>query len=447
MERYRFIRVQLQVVQGRQGPHVCHAASRHNSLFKGGSGGCKSVLCPLLSFLKLRFGWGAHLDYGYTAGELCNPLVELFLVILRGGLFELDLNLVHPGLDHVCVAAAVDNSGLVLGGLHAAGPAQVGDCGQVQLAALLLGDDLAAGQDGKVFQHRLAAVAESGSLYGQTVDDAAHFVHHQHGQCLAFDVLTDDHQVFGNLEHLFQQRHQFGGGGNLLVGNQNVGVFDGGVHALRVGDKVRADVAPVESHAVDELGLGLGPLAFFDGYYAVPAHLFHHFRQSFTNLRIVGGDSGYLGDVVPALHGDGQFFQLGHDGGNAPVQAGLNGHGVGAGGYVLHAFFDDDLSQHGGGCRAVAGNVVGLGGRPFNQLGAHVLEGLGKFNLFGDGNPVIGDHRRSPFALQNHVAPIGAQGHFDGFGQLVNASQQGLLRILVMDNLLGWHSLSPSWGS
>ena len=359
----------------------------------------------------------------------------------------MDLNLVHPGLDHVRVAAAVHNSGLVFGGLYAPGPAQVGDCGQVQLAALLLGDDLAASQDGKVFQHRLAAVAETGSLYGQTVDDAPHFVHHQHGQRLAFNVLADNHQVFGNLEYLFQQRHQFGGGGNLLVGNQDVGVFDGGVHALGVGDKVGADVAPVESHAVDELCFGLGTLAFLYGYYAVPAHLFHHFRQGFTNLRIVGGDTGYLADVGAALHGDRQFFQLGHHGGNAPVQAGLDGHGVGAGGYVLHAFFDDDLRQHGGGCRAVAGNVVGLGRRPFNQLGAHVLEGLGKFNLFGDDNPVIGDHRRSPFALQNHVAPIGAKGHFDGFGQLVNASQQGLLGILVMDNLLGWHSLSPSLGS
>ena len=47
-----------------------------------------------------------------------------------------------------------------------AGPAQIADLDAVQLAAHLFGDDLAAGQNGDVLEHGLAAVAKAGRLNG-----------------------------------------------------------------------------------------------------------------------------------------------------------------------------------------------------------------------------------------------------------------------------------------
>ena len=94
----------------------------------------------------------------------------------------------------VWIAGALDEGGVVLGRDDAAGAAEVVQRGAVELAADLLGDDLAAGQDGDVAQHLLAAVAEARRLDREHVDRAAQLVDDQRRQRLAIDVLGDDHQ-------------------------------------------------------------------------------------------------------------------------------------------------------------------------------------------------------------------------------------------------------------
>ena len=66
---------------------------------------------------------------------------------------------------------------------------------RVELAADLFGDDLAAGEDGDVVEHRLAAVAEARRLDGEHVERAAQLVDDQRRQRLAVDVLGDDDEV------------------------------------------------------------------------------------------------------------------------------------------------------------------------------------------------------------------------------------------------------------
>jgi hypothetical protein len=66
--------------------------------------------------------------------------------------------------------------------------------GVLQLEADLLGDDLTAGEDGDVLEHRLAAVTEAGSLDGDRLEGATDLVDDQGGQGLALDVLGDDQQ-------------------------------------------------------------------------------------------------------------------------------------------------------------------------------------------------------------------------------------------------------------
>ena len=62
----------------------------------------------------------------------------------------------------------------------------------LELEADLLGDDLAAGEDGHVLEHRLAALAEARGLDGHGLERAPDLVDHQRGQGLALDVLGDD---------------------------------------------------------------------------------------------------------------------------------------------------------------------------------------------------------------------------------------------------------------
>ena len=96
--------------------------------------------------------------------------------------------------DVVLGALALDDRGLVLGDDDLAGPTEQVEGGVLELEADLLGDDLAAGEDGHVLQHRLAAIAEAGGLDGDGGERAPDLVDDQRGQRLALDVLGDDHE-------------------------------------------------------------------------------------------------------------------------------------------------------------------------------------------------------------------------------------------------------------
>jgi len=80
-----------------------------------------------------------------------------------------------------------------------------------------------------------------------------------------------------------------------------------------------------------------------------------------------------------------RLLDVGDDGLDRHVDAALQVHRVQAGGHGLGAFLDDRLGQHGRGGRAVAGQVVGLGGDLTDHLRAHVLELVGKLDFLGDG--------------------------------------------------------------
>ena len=77
---------------------------------------------------------------------------------------------------------------------HPLGPAEHVERDVLQLDAEILGDHLAAGEDGDVFEHRLAAIAEARRLDRRDLEAAAQLVDDKRRQRLAFDVLGDDQQ-------------------------------------------------------------------------------------------------------------------------------------------------------------------------------------------------------------------------------------------------------------
>jgi len=66
-----------------------------------------------------------------------------------------------------------------------------------------------------------------------------------------------------------------------------------------------------------------------------------------------------------------------------------------------------DSARHGGGGRAVAGDVVGLGSDFADQLGAHVLNGIGQFDFLGDGDAVLGDRGEPQLLERTTLRPAG----------------------------------------
>ena len=246
------------------------------------------------------------------------------------------------------------------------GPAEVGELDALELDAEVLEDRLAAGQDGDVAEHRLAAVAVAGGLDGGDLEDAAELVDDQGGQRLALDVLGDHQQRLVRPGDLLEERDQdLGRRADLLLVDQDVGVFEDDLHAVLVGDEVGAEVAAVELHPLDDVDGRLEALAFLDRDDAVRADLLEGVGELLADGRVVvRGDRGDLGDLL--LAGDllGLALDVLDDGLDRLVDPALQGHRVGAGGQGLEALLEDRLGQDGGGGRAVAGGVGGLARRP-----------------------------------------------------------------------------------
>src|SRR5690606_25496709 len=372
----------------------------------------------------LDLGRAADADDRDAAGQLGQTFLQLLLVVVRGGVLDLLLDLADAGLDGGLLTDAVDDGGVVLGDGDLLGLAQHVEGDVLELDAEVFRDDLAAGQDGDVLQHGLAAVAEARGLDGGDAQAAAQLVDHQGGQGLALDVLGDDDQRAARLDHRFEDRQHGLQAAELLLEQQDERLFHLSLHLVRIGDEVGRQVAAVELHALNDIEFGLGGLGFLDGDDALVADLFHGLGDHFADLDVaVGRDGADLGDL--GVVGDllGRRLDLGEDGGDGLVDAALQIHRVHAGGDGLEAFLHDRLGQDGGGGGAVAGLVIGLGGDFADQLGAHVLEGVFQLDLLGHRDSVLGRARGAEGLLDDDVAAFRAERDLDRIGQDVDAPQ------------------------
>ena len=281
-------------------------------------------------------------------------------------------------------------------------------------------------------------------MIAKHVEHAAQLVQHQGGQRFAVHILGDDDDLAAaQLDQLLQERDDVGGGGDLLVGDQDVRVVELSFHRLGVGDEVGADVATIELHTLDVLGLELQALGLFDGDDAVFADLVHDLGDQVADLGVLGGDGGHSGDLFLGGDVDGLGPDVLRERRDALLDAALEQHGVGAGGHVLQAFGDDGLGQHGGGGGAVAGDVVGLGGGFLQKLGAHVLERILQLDFLRHGHAVMGDGGGAPLLVQGDVAALGAEGGLDGLGQDVDADLEVAAGFFGENQLLCHVDLTP----
>ena len=242
----------------------------------------------MLSLFELGLRRCPDLDHCHTTRQLGQPLLQLLLVVVRRAYVYLRPDLLDPPLDGFGVALALNDGRVVLVGDNPPGPAQVLQGYRVELPADLLRDDSASGENCNVLKHGLSPVAKARCLDCKGRKSAPQLVYHQRGQRLALNVFCDDDQVLGHLDDLLQSRQYLVYGGDLLVGNQDVRIFQFRPHLLGVGDEVRANVAAVELHSFDELGFELQPLALFYGDDTVLTDLLHDIRDQIADLLIDG---------------------------------------------------------------------------------------------------------------------------------------------------------------
>ena len=145
------------------------AAAGDDAFFDGRAGRVQGVFDAGLLFLHLGLGRGADVDDGHAAGELGQAFLELLAVVVAGGLLDLAADLGHAALDVRVLAAAFDDGGVFLVDRRCAWPRPRSS--SETFSSLMPRSSVmhaAAGEDGDVFEHGLAAVAEAGSLDGAT---------------------------------------------------------------------------------------------------------------------------------------------------------------------------------------------------------------------------------------------------------------------------------------
>ena len=205
-----------------------------------------------------------------------------------------------------------------------------------------------------------------------------------------------------------------------------------------VRDEVRREVTAIELHAFDDFDGRLGLLAFFDSDDAVFADLEERVGEHVADGRVVvAGDRGDLAEFFLARGVDlrGHLADLGNHGFDGLANAARESHRVGSGGDHLQAFAEDRFSQHRGRGGAVARDVVRLRGGFLHQLCAEVLVRIVQFDVFGDGDAVLGHLRGAPTFVEHRVAATGAERAANGAGQFCNAGQERLASVVTKDHL------------
>src|SRR5208283_1952768 len=90
---------ELQSLDGFAAAHQRYAAAGDNAFLDRSAGGMHCVLNA--GFLFLHFGSGGRADFndGNAAHQLRQPLLQLLLVVVAGGLFDLAADFVHTTFD------------------------------------------------------------------------------------------------------------------------------------------------------------------------------------------------------------------------------------------------------------------------------------------------------------------------------------------------------------
>src|SRR5207244_10241255 len=109
--------------------------ARDHALLDARAGRRERVLDAMLLLLELDLGGRADLDDGDAAGELGETLLQLLLVEVAGGLFDLRLDLLDAGQDLILFAVALDERRVVLVRRDPACAAEILDRRRVELAA------------------------------------------------------------------------------------------------------------------------------------------------------------------------------------------------------------------------------------------------------------------------------------------------------------------------
>ncbi|MHC4245200.1 MAG: hypothetical protein ACYSUU_00215, partial [Planctomycetota bacterium] len=142
--------------------------------------------------------------------------------------------------------STLDEGGVGLGDDDLPGGAEFGELDVLEAAAEVLAEEGASGQGRDVAEHRLATVAEAGSLHRTDLEHAAQSVHDEGREGLVVDVLGDDEERLARTGDLVEERQQVREVRDLLLVDQDHRLLDDRLGPLGVVHEIGTQVALVD---------------------------------------------------------------------------------------------------------------------------------------------------------------------------------------------------------
>ena len=275
--------VTAQVTEDGTSTQQRHTAACHDAFFNRGTGRMQRVFDASLLLLHFDFSSRTDLDQGYAARQFGNTFLQLFLVVIGSRLFDLQTNLLDASFDVGSGTGTVDDGGVFLADFDTLGLTELSQRCLLEGQTDFFGDNLTTGQDGDVFEHGLAAIAEARRLDGTGLENATDVVDHQRCQRFTFDVFRHDQQRTAGFGDLLEHGQEVANVRDLLVEEQHERVFQNGDLLVWIVDEVGRQIAAVELHAFDNFEFVHQGLAVFNSDNAFLANLFHGVGDDVTD--------------------------------------------------------------------------------------------------------------------------------------------------------------------
>ncbi|GIX65599.1 DNA polymerase II large subunit [Babesia caballi] len=361
---------------GRLHGQVGDAAAGHEACLHGSADSVNGVLVAQALLLELRLRGGANADACDAPRKRGDALAELLLVEGGGGFLLLLQQPLDAALNGFVELRQGQNGGAVLPDDHVPGHAQHVNAQVVEADAHVLGDEGRPGGGGDVLEVVLAALAEGGGLDGHDLQHAAHLVDYEGLHGLGAEVLCDDDQRRLRLGRVLQDGQDRLRALDLAVRYEDLrrAPLDGVL--LLAQQEVGVCEAAVEGVALGEVQLVLQSRVLLEHGGGVRAKLVEGLGNDLAHHDVTaGGDGCNIQQVVVSIDGFAQTLELFDNQFGRLLDAFLDGDGIVALVYVLHALFGDLCCQDGRGCGTVTRADVaaaGAEGHPHGvRHGAH----------------------------------------------------------------------------
>ena len=182
------------------------AAAGNDSFFNSSARCRKGVFDSQFDFLHFRFRRCADADNCYAASQLRKAFLKLFFIIIGGRFFDLGFDGFDASFDVFLLPMPSTIVVLSLSTLTCFARPSISIVASFEIKANFFRNHCTARKRSNILQHCFSSVAKARSFYRNAVEYAAQLIDYESSESFAFNVFSNNEQLFALLNNLFQNQ-------------------------------------------------------------------------------------------------------------------------------------------------------------------------------------------------------------------------------------------------